>query len=411
MDTTPFAPDTVSQCGPTWLDLEYIKKIIQRYTNNQLVEIKSFKVSSATAKGENYLSALYMLDVRYKNNVDDESETWERSFMLKTRLENELVEQLEEHLDVFVREAQYYTAISDEIDKLLGADVSIFGPKTVYVDERIIVMENLKLRGYSIGDVKQGLNESQCLLVLRKLGKFHAVSMVLYGKNPDIFRFHLPGNISDHPSPMHMIYKACVKTTIEYCNATEDLKKFVPKLEVFGQSIIAKLINVYSRNLNDRYHVLNHGDVWVNNLMFHAHEPDVLFIDFQEGFYGSPGIDLNYLIFTSLQADVFQCHFDDLVLAYHQSLCDTLVELNYQHRIPTLDDVKKEIYSKGFHGLATATCLLPILINENTELADPENFVLETDEAIQNRRKIFYNQNFGDRLKIFLKFFEDFGIL
>lgn len=43
-------------------------------------------------------------------------------------------------------------------------------------------MENLKLIGFDINDVKRGLNLNQCHLVLQKLAKFHAVSMVLYKK-------------------------------------------------------------------------------------------------------------------------------------------------------------------------------------------------------------------------------------
>lgn len=62
-------------------------------------------------------------------------------------------------------------------------------------------------------------------------------------------------------------------------------------------------------------------------------------------------------------------------------------------------------------GLATATCLLPILINEHSELADPENFILETEEALKNRRIIFHNEKFGDRLKVFLRYFQNINIL
>lgn len=50
------------------------------------------------------------------------------------------------------------------------------------MDDRIIVMENLKLDGYRIRDVKQGLNLNECHLILQKLAKFHAVSMFLYKK-------------------------------------------------------------------------------------------------------------------------------------------------------------------------------------------------------------------------------------
>lgn len=83
-----------------------------------------------------------------------------------------------------------------------------------------------------------------------------------------MFRYHLPGNISEHPSPLHDMYTIAIKSTIEYCNSQEELKPYVEKLQNFSSTIIAKMINVYSRNLSDRFHVLNHGDMWVNNLMF-----------------------------------------------------------------------------------------------------------------------------------------------
>ncbi|XP_037806442.1 uncharacterized protein LOC119600347 [Lucilia sericata] len=404
-------PTCSSSKEPSWLDKEYVKKIIQHYCNNDNVIIKNFTKNPATTKGENYFSALYLLTVDYCLETNEEVSKND-CFILKTRIENDLMSQLEEDFDVFARETQYYTVISEETQKLLDdiKDTTVFGPKAIYVDDRIIVMENLKLKGFCLNEVKQGFNLNQCHLVLQKLAKFHAVSMVLYKKNPDMFRYHLPGNISEHPSPIHEMYSKAIKSTIEYCNSQEELKKYVEKLENFSTTIIAKMINVYSRNLSDRFHVLNHGDMWVNNLMFN-NEEEVLFIDFQEGFYGSPGIDWNYLLFTSWQADVFQNHLDDLIMVYHESLSDILHKLNYQQRIPTVDDVKKEIINKGFHGLATATCLLPILINEHPELADPENFVLETEEAMKNRRIIFHNPKFAERLKVFLKYFEDIKIL
>lgn len=37
-------------------------------------------------------------------------------------------------------------------------------------------------------------------------------------------------------------------------------------------------------------------------------------------------------------------------MVYHESLSDILQKLNYQQRIPTIDDVKKEIINKAFHG-------------------------------------------------------------
>lgn len=115
---------------PSWLDKEYVQKIMEHYCNNETVIIKNFTKNPATTKGENYFSALYLLTVDYSLESDQESQK-NVSFILKTRLENDLMSQLEEDFDVFAREAQYYTVISEETQKLLDdiKDTTIFGPK------------------------------------------------------------------------------------------------------------------------------------------------------------------------------------------------------------------------------------------------------------------------------------------
>lgn len=75
------------------------------------------------------------------------------------------------------------------------------------------------------------------------------------------------------------MYSMAINSTIEYCNNHEELREYVGRLENFSKTIIAKMINVYSRNLTDRIHVLNHGDMWVNNLMFEKpKDEEVLFV-------------------------------------------------------------------------------------------------------------------------------------
>uniref|UniRef100_W8BND4 CHK kinase-like domain-containing protein n=1 Tax=Ceratitis capitata TaxID=7213 RepID=W8BND4_CERCA len=395
---------------PTWLDHTYLTKILQKYTENQLKGIISFTKAPATKKGENYASSMHLVTVKY-NTTAEPGVLKEINLIVKSRLEEELFSQIEEDLNIFLREAQVYNRIMGAAEELLRSvnDETRFGPKAIFVDERIIVQEDLKIQGFSIQNVKTGLNFESCRLIVEKLAKFHAVTMVLYQKNPDLFRYHLPSNVSEHSSPLHDVYTNTIKNSIEYCQSNPQLVQYVPKLREFGEKIIPKVINVFSRSQMDRYHVLNHGDVWVNNMMFRKDVSgkviEVLFVDYQEGFYGSPGIDWNFFIFSSWQMEVFQNHFEDLLTKYHSVLSELLYKLNYDQRIPTVDDVRKEIINKGFHGLITATCLLPILINEHADLADPLNFILKTDEANANRQKIFSNPKYGERLEIFLEYF------
>ncbi|XP_037896110.1 uncharacterized protein LOC119641470 [Glossina fuscipes] len=406
-------PETSFQ-GPRWFDLQYVTAVMNKYTGDQLQEIKNFCLTPATVKGENYFSVLYSLRVEYTLKTAS-NHTQLAAFIVKSKLENELMAQLEDDFDIYQREKQYYAVISEEFEKLLNSvnENCFLQPRVNYIDDRVIVMENLKLKGYNIKDVREGLDLNQCHLVIQKLAKFHALSMVLYKKNPDIFRYHLSANISENPSPLHDMYKKAILSTIEYCENSTELKQYVSKLKNFSEQIINKMIGVYSRNLEDRLLVLNHGDLWINNIMFNnaKDNEDVLFIDFQEGFYGSPGIDWNYFIFSSWQLEVFQHHFEDLIMVYQLILSNFLRKFNYQGRIPNEKDIKLEIMSKGSHGLATATCILPILINEHSELTDPEDFITDTEEAINKRRIIFSNPKFGQKLQIFLKYFVENNIL
>ncbi|XP_055904970.1 uncharacterized protein LOC129940607 [Eupeodes corollae] len=394
-----------------WLDSEFVFKIISKHSKIPVKEIKLFSKQPATAKGENYSSVMTLLNVEYvteQSNGSNES----ASFIVKTRVQDETFAAIEEDYNIFERELKVYEVFMPEAERLLRSigDDTVFGPKAIYLEDGIIVQENLKVKGYHICDVKKGLNLEQITSCLEKLAKFHATSMVLNRKNPEIFKHHMSGNVSENPTPLHYLYVYPMQTTIEYCKNNKNLQKYVPKLEDFASKTIPKMINVFSRDKVDRFHVLNHGDMWVNNLMF-KNDKDVLFVDYQEGYFGSPGIDLNFFMFTSWPTDIFTNHRNQLLAVYQNVLSDILQRLNYDQRIPTIEDIKKEIVNKGFHGLTTATCILPIMINENAELADVMNFLSDTDEAKENRRKVFNNPGFGDRLIVFFDFFKEIGIL
>lgn len=73
-------------------------------------------------------------------------------------------------------------------------------------------------------------------------------------------------------------------------------------------------------------------------------------VDFQEGFYGSPGIDLNWFFLTSCNQDILTNQLEELIEIYHRTLFLTLEKLNYQKTKPTLIDIKNEIEKKSHHG-------------------------------------------------------------
>lgn len=171
----------MSNC-PSWFTEDHVSKILSEFEIfPKVVKIQSWSLKSATKKGENFASSLNALEVKYI--VSDGMEK-SSSFIVKSRLDNEMMGAIEDEFNVFERESQVYQHIVNEMESLLRSigDDTVLAPKAYYLDDKMIVLENLKAKGYSIGDVKIGLRKDQSSLICKKLAKFHACSMVLYQK-------------------------------------------------------------------------------------------------------------------------------------------------------------------------------------------------------------------------------------
>lgn len=154
------------------------------------------------------------------------------------------------------------------------------------------------------------------------------------------------------------------KSTIMFGTMFEELKLTVSTLEgceKFHEKIVQwdmmKLMMVFmaiAEPMRSGFKVLNHGDGWINNMMFKSDEDgqfiEAKMIDFQLSFWGSPANDLLYFFVSSVADDVKTERFDDLIEVYHQELLDSLRKLNYDQHIPTLSELQIDLLEKGSCG-------------------------------------------------------------
>lgn len=139
----------------------------------------------------------------------------------------------------------------------------------IYVDEKAIIQEDLSVRGYEIKDCKKRLNLKECKMVLEKVAKYHASTAVLYQQNPEMFRYHKQSNITENFNPLHLFYQNAVASCIKFAKTFPQLQCYIEKLEKFQEQAVQRMIDVFKRD-DQSFNVLNHGDLWVNNLMFHS---------------------------------------------------------------------------------------------------------------------------------------------
>lgn len=105
------------------------------------------------------------------------------------------------------------------------------------------------------------------------------------------------------------------------------------------------------------FQIMNHGDLWLNNMMFRRDSDnktlDAIMIDFQLSFWGTPAIDLFYFLLSSVADDIKIIHFDDFISFYHEQLTSALKRLDFGQNIPTLAELHEDLLDKSFFGSST----------------------------------------------------------
>lgn len=162
--------------------------------------------------------------------------------------------------------------------------------------------------------------------------------------------------------------------------------------------------------------VLNHGDLWVNNMLFKYNGTqqlqDVIFIDFQLSVWGSPGIDLNYFFYTSLSLDVLKHKRPQLVKVYHNRLADTLLNLDMGVPVPSYEQLLAEVHRRESYGFFANYGILPTISQDKAQTADNnlENFS-DADFAQKKTEQMFASKRLAETLRYTLPHFERAGVL
>lgn len=394
-----------------WLDRNFVAAIL-RHKEGQEVSVQQLRVVKAVGKGENYASLLLRVGVDFTvEGTDHKPRT--TSLIVKCFPLGELTQVFIRESGIFERELKMYTstlpAIHAILDEAFPPQHPRFFGTALHCDrEEVIVLEDLRESGFRMCNRQAGLDLEHSELVLRNLARLHAASVLLHARDPQAV-----GSYTD------IMYKAekrdqldkFITPTLESFAKIADgwtdsaTAGYAEKMRQFNKAALDKVIAAVQPS-KTFLNVLNHGDCWVNNCMFKYKDEsgeleDMKFIDFQMTRYSSPALDIQYFLYTSVQHDVRETSWSDLLTTYTENLNDTLRILGHGDKVIDVEALEKEMAFRGSFGLV-ASCMVLCAV-----MADPSDAIamdeITQEEWDSGETKIFDKAMSGTRFNAALK--------
>ncbi|XP_001847799.2 uncharacterized protein LOC6037948 [Culex quinquefasciatus] len=398
---------------PAYLNESLIQTALESgldYPRRTRVQLLQCRFRCATTVGDNYLSDVFRAWVRFRR-LDDLNRDEDISLIVKCMPADGHRGSVIEELNVFEKEVLMFRDVVPQLSEAVGREQ--FAAKLYYATEdpiRMIVFQDLNAINYTMTNrTNGGLDLNHCMLIMRKIAKFHAASMIMACKSPtkrkefeqDFGYGFLNPKVSRENNTVMGIFTQGLSTLIEcaskWTNLDSDIVKKLRALKPVYKERLEKSLN---QQCLDGFKVMNHGDLWSNNMLFKycpdGTPQDVIFVDYQLSCYTSPGVDLNYSLVNCPTFEVREKHRDGLIAEYHKTLTAVLKEAGYE-KIPSLADVKKEIQRMNFYSFFAAVAILPIVTMESIESGlDVGLDALADEKKAEQLRLHQYN---GDRYR------------
>ncbi|XP_059479516.1 uncharacterized protein LOC132199082 [Neocloeon triangulifer] len=253
-------------------------------------------------------------------------------------------------------------------NKIASVPVPIYFCSTSDGDSDVLVLEDLSLSGFTLGDKVEGFNLEECHFVLKKLGLFHAISLAMQELKPEEF-FKVRNYIKEvfffeegRPqfSTIHFPCNAGVRMLQDrYPKKPE----YVQKLRAVSDEFFTNLVEMVKTPTP--LAVINHGDCWVNNTMikYEQGKPvDLRFLDFQIARFSSLALDLSYLLYCSCQKSLLDQHYDEFIKTYVDAVNEAILSMGAKKSIITKYQVDQEMKRFASFGVLHALMAVPFFV-------------------------------------------------
>lgn len=376
------------------LNKQDLESLLRPHFGKDLV-VESFTSKSLTKPGENYGSTMLAIDV---NILQGKENTSSRKLSLVAKLvpPNEFLWKLFDSPNTFCKEITCYTLVREEYDKLqqekhvpkekfLDIFPKCYGARTSLAPEignkadknAAIILENLKVKNYRVGDQKVGFDLKHTQLFVAKLARFHALAVALKLLKPQVFKDTVLKACKPHDRNFNKEeMKANTLKLLELAREIPDCEIYLDKIRKASELSNEILLDSSLLPPKEPYATIQHTDLWVNNMMFRYASPndniplDVKFLDFQGVEYTSPVKDLLFFLYTSTAEGVRANNYDDLIRLYYDNFTDCLKDVGCETSPFTFQSFLDEIEAFAPTEFTRILFMLTPICGDQTEVPE-----------------------------------------
>ncbi|KAF5293367.1 hypothetical protein FQA39_LY02852 [Lamprigera yunnana] len=385
---------------------EFFAEVFKKHLAN-FKDVSKINVSNVVAAGESFSSELLRIRVTYSTIQGQNDEGV--SVIVKILKDNEQLTAVNKDLKIYDTESSIYGEVFPLMAKI-GFKQKI-GPKVYLISKHpmsMLIMEDMSDLGYKMYNRQEGLDLEHCLVILKKLAIFHAASVVLQKNNPELLK-----KFNRSPCSKENIIKKFLAVThselLKVLSKVPGLQKYVKRIPT-KETIYHKS---YSAEIQSTtFNVLNHGDLWCNNIMFqykpNGEVKDAVFVDYQLSYIASPCIDLHHLFGTSLKSQNKEKELYTALNYYFDELLSNLKKLGV-YNIPTREELYEDFKERAMLGFGALCFIVPLIRAGNLEDTTIKMY-LEEAGGESFRHHCFNNRQYVEELQQLLPFYEKLGV-
>ncbi|XP_055615685.1 uncharacterized protein LOC129761880 isoform X2 [Toxorhynchites rutilus septentrionalis] len=365
----------------------------------------SITLSAGSAKGDNYIGIVFRARVecrqtgKHKNiivKLPPQSEARRNQFFARPSFEREIC---------FYTEI-YPMMVKFQLEKGIELDDGTNGGfnqiprclRTSLVErEEAIFMTDLKEAGFDMFDRHQLQGIEHHRLLVKTLGRFHAISFALKDQQPELIApyqgmMELFATREDDGS-LDTWFTMLIERTLGTLDEQEEPEVYSKTKAALEGKFMDMIIDLTKGENAEPYAVICHGDCWNNNMLFKSENGipvDIRLLDWQICRYASPVLDLMYFIFTASTKEFRELHYEHLLDLYYESLADFLRRLGSDpEKLFPRKALDEQLQRFGRFGLMMAVMLLPVINTKSEDVPDLE----EMSEKLESGADVTENIN------------------